>query len=245
LTPGTSWQWQIDGQAINETVLDKVSNPKKMYDVDMEQTDAATIARLKAKGIYVVCYLETGSWENYRSDANSFPAGVLGRVMNGYPDEKFVDIRQIGVLTPIMSARFDRAKAKGCQGIEPDLDDSYTENTGFPLTMQDQITYNRAMIDLVHARGMSMGLKNGPGIAAALAPYADWALNEQCNQFSECGGYKAFIDRGKAVFQVEYSDEGASVAGFCPKDNAANFDGLLKKSSETLAALPRTACRFE
>jgi hypothetical protein len=216
-----------------------------MYDIDAETTDTATIARLKAKGIYVVCYLETGAWENYRHDAGQFPESVKGRNMSGYPDERWIDIRQTTVLKPIMVARFTAAKAKGCQGIEPDLDDSYTENTGFPLTKQDQLAYNRAMIDEVHKLGMTMGLKNGPGIAADMAPYADWALNEQCNQYNECGGYKAFIDRGKAVFQVEYSSERATVASFCPKDNAANFDGLLKKSSETLGALPRTACRLE
>ena len=60
LTPGTSWQWQIDGSTIDETVLDGVSNPKKMFDIDMFTTDAGTIQRLHAKGIYVVCYVETG-----------------------------------------------------------------------------------------------------------------------------------------------------------------------------------------
>lgn len=45
LVPGTSWQWQIDGNRINETVLDGVNNPRKMFDVDMELTDAGTIQR--------------------------------------------------------------------------------------------------------------------------------------------------------------------------------------------------------
>jgi hypothetical protein len=246
LTPGTSWQWQIDGGTINQTVLDGVANAKKMYDIDMETTDAATIAQLKAKGIYVVCYLETGAWENYRSDAASYPAIVLGKNMNGFPDERWVDIRRIDILRPIIAARLDRAKAKGCEGIEPDLDDSYTENTGFPLTKQDQINFNTAMVAEAHARGMSMGLKNGPGIAVEMASVADWALNEQCNNYSECDGYVSFIQAGKAVFNVEYTNpDGMTAAKFCPADNAKNFDGLLKLSSETLAALPRTACRFE
>ncbi len=60
LVPGTSWQWQIDGNPINEKVLDGVNNARKMYDVDMELTDAGTIQRLKAKGITVVCYMEVG-----------------------------------------------------------------------------------------------------------------------------------------------------------------------------------------
>jgi hypothetical protein len=245
LVPGTSWQWQIDGEAIDETVLDGVDNPRKMYDVDMEATDAATIARLQAKGIYVVCYLETGGWESYREDAGAYPESVLGNAVDGYPEERWVDIRQIDVLAPIIAARLDAAAAKGCNGIEPDLDDSYTADTGFPLTQADQITFDTAMIELAHARGMSMGLKNGPEIAEEMAPVADWALSESCNLYDECGEYAAFVAAGKAVFQVEYSAEGMAVADFCPADNAAGFDGILKESSETLHALPRAACRFE
>lgn len=248
LTPGTSWQWQIDGTAINMTVLDGVTNSKKMYDVDLFATPASTVQQLHAKGIYVVCYVETGSWENYRPDAASYPASVLGNTLGGYPNERLVDIRQWSVLQPIMAARMDLAKAKGCDGIEPDLDDTYNGySTGFPLTMADQLTFNRNVADLAHARGMSIGLKNGASggtFESKMVAFTDWALNEQCNQYRECGGYVVYVAANKAVFQVEYSASGATIGSFCPADNAANFDGLLKKSSGTLAALPRTACRY-
>ena len=249
LKPGTSWQWQIDGNKINETILDGVANAQKMYDVDMENTDAATIARLKAKGIYVVCYMETGGWEQYREDAAQFPEGVKGKPINGFPKERWLDIRQVDVLFPIMKARLDKAQAKGCDGIEPDLDDAYTRKqsvTGFPLKKADQLKYNTALVGFAHDRGMSMGFKNGPEFAEDMAGIADWALNEECNYFGECEGYLKFIALGKAVFNVEYSEpNGSTLASFCPADNDANFDGLLKKSSETLGALPRAACRFE
>jgi hypothetical protein len=42
--------------------------------------------------------------------------------------------------------------------------------------------------------------------------------------------------------------DGTRIDDFCPDDNAANaanFDGLLKDSSGSLAALPRVACRFD
>lgn len=246
LAPGVSWQWQIDGKAIDETVLDGVSNPRKIYDVDMEATGADAIARLQAKGIYVVCYLETGAWESYRSDAASYPSSVLGNAVSGYPNERWLDIRQIEVLRPIIARRLDAAKAKGCDGVEPDLDDSYTQATGFPITRDDQLRYNAAMIDEAHRRGLSMGLKNGAGIAVEMSKIADWALNEQCNRYAECEGYKAFISAGKAVLNVEFTQpDNMTLDRFCPYDNSANFDGILKLSSQTLAALPRGACRFE
>ena len=249
LTPGTSWQWQLGGGAVDETVLDDVVNAKKMYDIDLFTNDAATIDRLHAKGITVICYMETGAVESYRPDAARYPAAVLGEGVDGYPDERFVDIRRIDVLLPILTARLDLALSKGCDGIEPDLDDTYGSATGFPLTQVDQLAFNRAVADAAHARGLSIGLKNGASpdgsFERAMAEFTDWALNEECNTFDECSGYSVFIDRNKAVFQVEYmSPNGTQVADFCPADNAANFDGLLKESSGSLAALPRVACRI-
>ncbi len=251
LTPGTSWQWQLGGDAIDETVLDKVVNPKKMFDIDLFTTPSSTIDHLHAKGITVICYMETGAWESYRPDAAQYPTGVLGQGVDGYPDERFVDIRQISVLLPILSARLDLAVSKGCDGIEPDLDDTYNGyTTGFPLTEADQLAFNRAVADAAHARGLTIGLKNGASpdgsFERAMVEFTDWALNEECNTFDECSGYSVYIDQDKAVFQVEYMHpDGTVVADFCPYDNKANFDGLLKDSSSSLAALPRVACRFE
>ena len=251
LTPGTSWQWQLGGGTVNETVLDHVDNPKKMYDIDLFTTDAAVIDRLHAKGITVICYMETGGWESYRPDAAQYPEAVLGAGVEGYPDERFVDIRQIDTLLPILTARLDLAASKGCDGVEPDLDDTYNGyTTGFPLTMADQLAFNRAVADAAHTRGLSIGLKNGAtadgSFERAMSEFTDWALNEECNTYDECAGYSAFIDQNRAVFQVEYTiPDGTRPEDFCPQDNAANFDGLLKASSDSLAALPRVACRLD
>src|SRR5690349_3619158 len=78
LAPGTSWNWQLDG-TLNKTILDQATGKQKMMDIDMENASAADISALKAKGIVVVCYIETGSWESYRSDAGAFPASVKGK----------------------------------------------------------------------------------------------------------------------------------------------------------------------
>ncbi len=251
LTPGTSWQWQLSGGTVDETVLDAVENPKKMYDIDLFGADAAMIQRLHAKGITVICYMETGASENYRPDAAQYPEAVLGNVVDGFANERFVDIRQIDVLLPIITARLDLAVTKGCDGIEPDLDDTYNGyDTGFDLTQADQLAFNRAVADAAHTRGLSVGLKNGASedgsFEKAMVEFTDWALNEECNTFDECAGYSVYIDQNKAVFQVEYmKPDGTTVDDFCPADNAANFDGLLKDSSDSLAALPRVACRLD
>ena len=55
-----------------------------------------------------------------------------------------------------------------------------------------------------HRRGLSAVLKNDLGQIKALLPYFDFALNEQCHQYDECGRLRPFVNAGKAVFGVEY-----------------------------------------
>ncbi len=90
-----------------------------MFDLDLFSTDAATVAAVHAKGAKAVCYMETGAWESYRPDASSYPLLVLGKTMGGYPDERYVDIRQLSILRPIIAARLDLCKQKGFDGSSP------------------------------------------------------------------------------------------------------------------------------
>lgn len=261
LRPGTHWQWQLTG-TVNENALDNVSGPK-MMDIDMFNATPALVSRLKAKDIYVVCYVESGDWASGRPDAGDYAPAILGKAIDGFPDEKFINVTALDgpagptgkTLRQIMHARLDLAKSKGCDGVEPDLDDLHTYDTGFTISKTAMVAYNKAMIDAAHDRGMSMGLKNGPSGSTGAASFeklmldagADWALNEECNQFDECQGYSQFIAAGKAVFQVEYLDNQvkpyAGTGGTCALDNAAGFDGIVKDSSSILAASPLIHCR--
>ncbi len=217
--PGTSWQWQLSGTI--DTSIDV-----KMYDIDLFDTPQETIDQLHNDGRKVVCYFSAGSYENWRPDKDNYPAEILGNNLDGWPGEKWVDIRRLDVLGPILIARFDLAAAKKCDGIEPDNIDGYTNNTGFPLTANDQIVFNRWLAGQAHERGLSIGLKNDINQVPALVNDFDWALNEQCFQYNECDVLLPFIQADKAVFGVEYQGD---TGVFCPKANAKNFDWLKKK----------------
>src|SRR3989344_2130107 len=211
------WQWQLTG-----TVDQSVNVP--IYDIDLFDNDASVVSSLHAQGRKVICYISAGSYENWRPDAYLFPSSVLGR-NNGWAGEKWLDIRQIDILGPIMEARMDLCKAKGFDAVEPDNIDGYTNPTGFPLTYQDQINYNRFLANAAHARGLSIGLKNDIEQVNDLLPDFDWALNEQCFQYDECDTLLPFINAGKAVFQTEYS---LSTSSFCPSANAMKFNSMKK-----------------
>ena len=221
-TPGTSWQYQLSG-TVNTSIEAAV------FVVDMVDTPQSTIDELHANGRFVVCYFSAGSLENYRDDADDFPSSVLGNVLDGWPDEKWLDIRQIDLLVPIMQARLDVAVNKQCDGVDPDNVDGYTNNSGFPLTYADQVAYNRWTAAEAHSRGLAIGLKNGLEQVPDLVAEYEWDINEQCFEFDECEMLLPFIEAGKPVWNVEYVEEGAKTAVFCPQANAYNFDSLLKE----------------
>ena len=228
--PNTSWQWQLTG------TVDPTVNVA-MYDIDLFNNAAATISLLHGQGRKVVCYMSAGSWEDFRPDASRFPDSVKGKPLDGFPNEKWLDIRNLAVLGPIMEARLDLCKSKGFDGVEPDNVDGYSNPTGIPLTAADQIRYNTWLATAAHARGLSIGLKNDLNQAAELQPLFDWALNEQCFQYKECSSLTPFVTAGKAVFQVEYN---LAATQFCPQANAMNFNSMRKNLN--LDAY-REACR--
>jgi hypothetical protein len=225
--PGTPWQWQL-----TEPVDQRVKVP--VYDIDAFQNSAAVVAQLHRSGRKVICYVNVGAYESFRPDRGSFPARVIGR-SNGWPGERWLDIRRIDILGPIMARRFDMCRAKGFDAVEPDLVEGYAERTGFPLTASDQLRYNRYIAGLAHARGMSVGLKNDLGQVRSLVGSFDFAVNEECAEFDECRELLPFIRAGKAVFHVEYSLPNGR---FCAHTKALGFSSMRKRRSLDAARWP-------
>ena len=229
--PGTTWQWQLHGEIDTSYDVD-------MVDIDLFEVPQATIDQLHADGRIVICYFIAGSLENWRDDARQFPEEIKGSPLSGWPGERWLGVRQIEALGPIMAARLDLAVEKGCDGVEPDNVDGYANSTGFPLTYDDQIVYNIWLAEQAHARGLSIGLKNDLAQVSDLLPHMDWALNEQCFQYDECELLLPFVDAGKAVFGVEYAGDRAE---YCPRAIAMGFSWLSKTAE--IGAEPPGACR--
>lgn len=218
-TVGEPWQWQLSGD------LD-LSVDVPVYDVDWATTSADTVAELHELGHHVICYVSVGTWESYRSDADSFPAEILGRELDDFPDERWLDIRQVDVIGPIMAARLDICREKGFDAVEPDNVDAYQNRSGFPLTGEDQLRFNRWIAAAAHERGMSVGLKNDLGQVRELVDDFDFAVNEQCFEYDECGLLRPFVDAGKAVLHVEYSHRPDQ---FCPVTTPLGFSSMRKR----------------
>jgi len=228
--PGTSWQWQLTGEI--DTSVDV-----QMYDVDLYFVSKDVIDKLHNQGRIVICYFSAGSWENWRDDAADFPEAVIGNPLEEWPDESWLDIRQIDTLAPFMESRLDLALELGCDGVEPDNVDGFANQSGFPLTYQDQLEFNIWLAESAHTRGLSIGLKNDLEQIFDLLPYFDWALNEECFYYDECDLLLPFVQSGKAVFGVEYELDRSD---FCAQANELDLD-FLKKNWDLDAW--REACR--
>jgi hypothetical protein len=233
-TPTTApWQWQLQG-TIDTSV------PASVYDVDGFETPKSTVEELHRQGRKVICYLDVGSWENYRPDKAEFPRSVRGNKYEGFPNERWLNIGRFHLFEKPLKQRFNMCAQKGFDAVEPDNIAGWEpeNNTGFQITRAQQLRFNRWVAEQVHARGMSVALKNDGRQAAELAPDFDFAIVEECFQYHECSYFKnTFIKEGKAVFEAEYE---LSPSEFCPKARAIDFSSILKEVE--LFAQPWTPC---
>jgi hypothetical protein len=67
--------------------------------------------------------------------------------------------------------------------------------------------------------------KNDPEQARALEPFFDGVLDEQCNQYQECGSFEPYLRAGKPVLNAEYRR--SLYPGFCRADERAGIMGVL------------------
>ncbi len=245
-TPGLRWQYQLQGKLKTSLCVVPTSGGicvrPNVYDVDLYAPDGVTlntaaVAAIHAMGAHAVCYVDAGTWEDFRPDAGRYPAAVKG-LSNGWPGERWLDIRNTAVLLPIVTARVAKCAAAGFDAVDFDNVDGYTNTTGFPLTAAEQLTFDQDLSAVAHMDGLSVGLKNDLGQLGQLEGSFDFAVNEQCAQYNECDAYDGWTAAGKAVVEVEYR---ARPARYCPSARLHRRDAIQK--SLALTARPWKPCR--
>lgn len=257
---GARWQYQLQGSkdypASGGIDVNVAARPfgggapvrPAVFDIDLyvdsrvagndSTPNVAAVDAIHAQGDHVICYVNGGAWEEWRPDAADFPEDVKGKPLEGWPGERWLDIRQRDVLLPLMEARVAGCRDAGFDAVEWDNVDGYTQDSGFDITAADQVAYNAELANLSHAYGLSVGLKNDLEQIDDLVSYFDFAVNEQCAQYRECGMLRPFVDAGKAVFQVEYE---LRRDRFCPRAKAARRSAI--KKTYDLFARPWKPCR--
>ncbi|TVY55783.1 hypothetical protein LCER1_G003799 [Lachnellula cervina] len=231
---GTTWQIILsDPIKLGNTSLTITPNVE-VFDIDLFENPKSTIEALHRLGKRAIAYFSAGSYEPDRPDSADFKSSDLGKKMDGWPKEKWVDIRSQDI-RDIMSRRIELAAQKGFDGIDPDNIDGYDNKNGLGLSKADSIDFIQFLASKAHELKLSVGLKNGGDIIPAVLPFVDFSVNEQCVQYDEVASFSSFIKAGKPVFHIEYPEEMKSKtikhlrAKTGPALNAVGFSTVLKK----------------
>lgn len=214
------WDWQLSEPF-------DLSHDVTVMDIDPDNHSPSEIAALTARGVTTICYVSVGTAENYRNDYAQFPDAVLGNIYGDWPDERFLDIRKIGMLIPIMAARFQRCAAMGFDAIEPDNLDVHINDSGFPITELDTLRYIRVLTDIAHGIDLEIGQKNVPELTARLVDTLDFVVTEGCHADGWCDQVAAYAQAGKPVYATEYTDTNVDFAAACASA-ADNYHFILK-----------------
>ena len=225
-----------------------------VYDIDGIENPASTVAALHAQGKHVICYIEVGAAGAYGGQYTTYynqfsAAGVLGAKMPGY-NEHYLNINSPATVAIVESIIHDQCAAKGFDAVEPDIDDSWYDTTGFTITMAHAEAYLRTLSTYAHSLGPRLGTEGRrPGqqsvadrrsssatcsrahdrLRAHRAELPVRRRSRRCSRSSAC--------RGSPSFEAEYQDQSTPPASYCPKANATtstrsmfdkNLDGTVR-----------------
>jgi hypothetical protein len=256
-----TWDWQLSNSRAN-----LVFRNVDMLDIDGFNNTAADVSAIHSRAgrtlahEVAICYISLGSWENFRRDANAWPAAAIGLTLAGYPNEHWVDVRQLSMLLPVIKSRLQQCATKGFDGVEVDNIDGWNNPTGLPLTQSDTQAWLAAIANQAHADHLFVLWKNDPLSAGFGVRYFDGALSEQCYSFAECTtaqengfrgcnlatnkcGVQVFADAGKWVGEVEYPPLPGS-GGVCTPSQACTGKTNFQTLCSTTWQVPPTGYGF-
>ena len=210
------WQWQTTGRLDTDA-------PVAVFLLDPVTTTSAETALLRSRDRRLICQVSAGSYTGADPDADRFPASVRGRHSDG--GVRWVDVRQWETLKPIIADRLRLCLGKRFHAAALTGLDGYAHRSGFRLSYDDQIRFNRRVAELTRSIGLSPGMVGNLEQAAALAPDFDFAVTEECARLGQCAKLLPFTEAGKPVLHVEY---GRAPADFCVTGLGYGFSSMRK-----------------
>jgi hypothetical protein len=218
----TPWQIQLTGTLDTSFDVD-------LYEVDLFDTAPSAIAGLHQQGRRVTCYVSVGTDEPWRPDSASFASAALGNPLAHNSRERWLDDRD-PIVRSTNAARLALAAQNGCDAVELSNLQAHSQDSGFPLTVADELDYAHFLIDAAHAGNLSVGASPSDDLLPALAPDLDWGLTEECLAYKDCEAWQVLVGASKPVFMIEYgSTQDAPV--LCPQAATLGFSLVIKRST--------------
>ncbi|KAH8699988.1 glycoside hydrolase superfamily [Ilyonectria robusta] len=209
---GASWQIILKYPIkLEDDSTDGLAPNVSIWDLDVYDNDITIFQALTAADKKIICYFSAGSWEDWRDDADDFDKADLGKGLDGWAGEKWLNVSSPAV-RKIMQKRIKYAADKGCNAIDPDNVDGYQNDNGLNLTEADTVSFVKFLSEEAAQYNMSTGLKNAGGIIDKVIDYVHFSVNEQCIEYSECETFSKFIDANKPVFNIEYPSKAPKVS---------------------------------
>lgn len=187
----------------DKLALDDTIEEYEVWDIDLFDNDAVAIQELHRRGRKAIAYFSAGTYEDWRDDASKFEATDLGRKLDDWEGERWLQTNSANV-REIMKARLDLARAKGFDGVDPDNVDAYDNKNGLHLKKTDAVDYLLFLANEAHIRGLAIGLKNAGDIVGEVLSAVQFSVQEQCMQYNDTESFFPFVQQNKPVFHVEY-----------------------------------------
>ncbi len=220
--------------------------------------NTAAVKAIHARGARAICYIDSGSVEKGRPDYRQYVEwheahgrSLIGKPYPGFPEESYANINndkgQRDFVLGMQEARVRKCVQAGFDAVEFDVVNAHEDGagvTGWQVSADSQLVFNRALADIAHRNGLAAGLKNDLGQIPQLVSSFDFMINEECWEFRECDRLKPFIAAGKPVFGVEYKpSRGADPLAFCREAVSLRFGFIKKGEDYLLTDQPYTPCR--
>eukprot|EP00121_Abeoforma_whisleri_P015996 Awhi_evm1s14704 len=211
LRSGLTWSNRAWGQGKKS---DSISN------VDVVDVDGFDVSEEEIKEYHSKGLTNKDAWDE-----------IKAKNMGEWDGETWIDIvNKLSETKKLMGDRFEMCAKKGCDSIEADNVDCYQTDCISGVSDSEkkkaQITYGKWQSQKAHGLGMSIGLKNSLDLIDDLINDYDYAVNEQCVQYSECRHYEAFHKANKAVFGTEYGEKDSEI-----KSEAKEY-GMMSKNEK-------------
>ncbi|HSK01552.1 MAG TPA: endo alpha-1,4 polygalactosaminidase [Kofleriaceae bacterium] len=217
----------------------------------------------RAEPAIVVCHVSTGAIRLTDPDAAKFPGyaggappdrptAPAGDSVIGWsrdpaePNERFIDIRdndKRATVATLIGKRIELAKTIGCDAIAARHNDMIAyegqEDHGFvKVEYVEYVSWTNELAARAHAgRPISIGHGDGTSLMELddTAKAFDFLIEERCGERQECDLTKAFLNKSKAVFEIEYDrnaeDEENDVDTVCGELSATGtLDGIVKSA---------------
>jgi hypothetical protein len=206
--PKSRSSWHIDSS------YSPTSKNVELYVVELFLTNPESrVEKVGSDETKVICKMSAGAYDvdierNFQIEDHPYPEIAVGKIRD---DNRtyWVDINSDEVQI-IMRERIKIASNIGCDGVLFTEVSSWKEDTGFEITEDEQIIYNRFLSGKAHENNLFAGFSDIEDQIYSHTLFADLIFSNNCYQDENCIKYEDFSEIG-AVLNLEYVPNGTNI----------------------------------